>query len=156
MSQVRSEQRSELANLSDRTLESERNRLIASVDELRGRTEVHRRLLDGLEEQLAREEGLLREIEELSDRRPQLRLERLDKQLHGRRLREVSVEVLRRQIGEGEPIHYREWFSLVRSQGFEVGGKDPLKTFLTGIGRAEGVERLGGRSGLYCLAAAAV
>lgn len=153
---MRSEPCSELANLSDRTLESERNRLIASVDALRGRTEVHRRVLDGLEEQLAREEGLLREIEELSDRRPQLRLERLDKQLHGRRLQEVSVEVLRHQIGEGEPIHYREWFSLVRSQGFEVGGKDPLKTFLTGIGRAEGVERLGGRSGLYCLTAAAV
>lgn len=141
----------EVATLSDRTLEAERGRLIASVDQLRRRAEVHRRVLEGIEEQLAREEGLLREIEELSDRRPQLRLERLDKQLHGRRLREIAVEILRQERGPGQPIHYREWFSLVRSHGFEVGGKDPLQTFLTGIGRAEGIERLGGRSGLYLL-----
>ncbi|MEZ5076714.1 MAG: hypothetical protein R2725_04665 [Solirubrobacterales bacterium] len=141
----------EVAALSDRTLEAERGRLIASVDQLRRRADVHRRVLEGIEEQLAREEGLLREIEELSDRRPQLRLERLDKQLHGRRLREIAVEILRQERGPGQPIHYREWFSLVRSHGFEVGGKDPLQTFLTGIGRAEGIERLGGRSGLYLL-----
>lgn len=143
----------EVAELSDRTLGAERGRLIASVDQLRRRAEVHRRVLEGIEEQLAREEGLLREIEELSDRRPQLRLERLDKQLHGRRLREIAVEILRQERGPGQPIHYREWFSLVRSHGFEVGGKDPLQTFLTGIGRAKGIERLGSRSGLYLLEA---
>lgn len=153
---MQSDGANEVNALSDRTLESERGRLIASVDQLRRRAEIHRRLLDEIEEQLAREDGLLREIEELSDRRPQLRLERLDKQLHGRRLREISVEILRQERGPGEPIHYREWFSLVRSHGFEVGGKDPLQTFLTGVGRAEGVERLGGRSGLYRLAAAPI
>lgn len=148
---MQSQRSSDVAKLSDRTLEAERGRLIASVDQLRRRAEVHRQVLDEIEEQLAREEGLLREIEELSDRRPQLRLERLDKQLHGRRMREVSVEILRQERGPGQPIHYREWFSLVRARGFEVGGKDPLQTFLTGVGRADGVERLGGRSGLYRL-----
>lgn len=153
---MQSDGANEVNALSDRTLVSERGRLIASVEQLRRRAEIHRRLLDEIEEQLAREDGLLREIEELSDRRPQLRLERLDKQLHGRRLREISVEILRQERGPGEPIHYREWFSLVRSHGFEVGGKDPLRTFLTGVGRAEGIERLGGRSGLYRLAAAPI
>jgi hypothetical protein len=140
-------------SLSDRALQTERGRLIASVDQLRRRVAVHRQVLDELEAQFAREESLLREIEELSDHRPQLRLERLDRQLHGRRLQEVSVEILRQERGPGEVIHYREWFSLVRSRGFEVGGKDPLQTFLTGVGRAEGIERLGGRSGLYRLSA---
>ena len=153
---MESERPSDVTRLSDSTIDAERGRLITSVDQLRRRAEIHRRLLDGLEEQLAREEGLLREIEELSDRRPQLRLERLDKQLHGRRLREISVEILRQERGPGEPIHYREWFSLVRSHGFEVGGKDPLQTFLTGVGRADGVERLGGRSGLYRLGVPAI
>jgi hypothetical protein len=142
---------SDASGFSDRVLSSERGRLIGSTEELRRRAELHRHILDQVEEQLAQEESLLREIEELSDQRPQLRLERLDKQLHGRRLQEVSVDILRREIGNEKPIHYREWFSLVRSHGFEVGGKDPLQTFLTGVGRADGVERLGGRSGLYRL-----
>jgi hypothetical protein len=144
---------SDVNSLSDRTLQAERSRLIQSVAGLRRRAEVHRELLETIEVQLATEDRLLREIEELSDQRPQLRLERLDKQLHGRRLQEVSVEILHREVGTEKPIHYREWFSLVRAKGFEVGGKDPLKTFLTGVGRAEGVERLGGRSGLYRLRA---
>jgi hypothetical protein len=153
---VRSTATSAATGFSDRTLSSERGRLIGSTEALRRRAELHRQVLDSIETQLAQEENLLREIEELSDQRPQLRLERLDKQLHGRRLQEVSVEILRREIGAEKPVHYREWFSLVRSQGFEVRGKDPLKTFLTGVGRAQGVQRLGGRSGLYCLLAEAV
>jgi hypothetical protein len=150
------ERREAVEILSDRELRTERGRLIASVDQLRRRVDVHRQVLDELEAQFAREESLLREIEELSDDRPQLRLERLDKQLHGRRLREISVEILRQERGSGQPIHYREWFSLVRARGFEVGGKDPLQTFLTGVGRADEVESLGGRSGLYRLAVALV
>jgi hypothetical protein len=150
------EVRTDAETFSDKVLRSERGRLIASVDQLRRRVDVHRQVLDELEAQLAREESLLREIEELSDHRPQLRLERLDKQLHGRRLREISVEILRQERGTGEPIHYREWFSLVRARGFEVGGKDPLQTFLTGVGRADAVESLGGRSGLYRLAVAPI
>lgn len=145
-----------VSSYSDRVLEAERGRLIGSTEALRRRAEIHRQVLENLEEQLAREERLLREIEELADKRPQLRLERLDKELHGQRLREVSVEILRRERGTGQPIHYREWFSLVRAAGFEVGGKDPLKTFLTGVGRATEVERIGGRSGLYRLVAAPV
>ncbi len=146
----------QLAAASDRVLQKERHRLTKSIAELCRRTQVHRDILESMEEQLAQEERLLREVEELSDERPQLRLERLDRQLRGRRLQEIAVEVLRLEVGSDQPIHYREWFSLLRAHGFEIRGKDPLNTFLTGVGRAEGVEALGGRSGLYRLADRAV
>lgn len=139
----------DLAKASDRLLEKERGNLRHRVHELQGRVAVHRELLEQLEEHLAQDERLLREIEELTDRRPQLRLERLDRQLRGRRLQEVAVEVLRRRLGPDQAIHYREWFSLLRAEGFEVAGRDPLKSFLTGIGRAPGVERVGARTGVY-------
>lgn len=141
----------DLAVASDRVLGKERRRLVRSIEELRARTEIHREMLESMEEQLAREERLLREVEELSDRRPQMRLERLDRQLRGRRLQEVAVEVLRLEHRTDEPIHYRQWFSLLRSHGFEVLGKDPLNSFLTAASRAEGVEPIGSRSGLYRL-----
>jgi hypothetical protein len=140
-----------LAAASDRVLQRERQHLTKSIVELRERAEIHREMLESMEEQLAQEERLLREVEELSDQRPQLRIERLDRQLRGKRLQEVAVEVLRREVGVDQTIHYRQWFSLLRAQGFEIRGKDPLNTFLTGVGRADGVESIGGRSGLYRL-----
>jgi hypothetical protein len=43
----------------------------------------------------------------------------------------------------------------VVSAGHDVGGKDPLATFLAQVNRADGVESLGRRSGLYQLRAVA-
>lgn len=142
----------DLVGHSDQVLERERQALLQRVYELRQRALMHREVLDHLEQQLALEERMLREIEELSDRRPQLRLERLDRQLKGRRLQEVAVEVLRRRIGRDQAIHYREWFGLLRAEGYEISGRDPVNSFLTGIGRAPGVERVGSRTGLYRIA----
>ena len=139
----------DLVGQSDRVLERERKSLLRRVHELRQRSAMHREVLEHLEQQLAHEERLLREIEELSDRRPQLRLERLDRQLKGRRLQEVAVEVLRARIGRDQAIHYREWFALLRGEGYEIAGRDPVNSFLTGISRARGVERVGSRTGLY-------
>jgi hypothetical protein len=141
----------DLVAFSDALLERERRSLIERVAQLEQRAETHRTVLEQLESQLATDQALLREVEELTDRRPQMRLERLDRELRGRRLREVAVEVLRRR-GEGDTLHYREWFSLLRSEGWEVRGRDPLNTFLTEVGRADGVERVGQRTGLYRLA----
>lgn len=143
----------QLVACSDEVLERERRLLITQVAELRQRVVAHRGLLEQLELQLAVDEGLLREIEELTDQRPQLRLERLDRELSGQRLREVAVDVLRRRR-EGDPVHYREWFSFVRAEGWEIRGRDPLNSFLTEVGRAEGVERVGRRTGMYRLRAA--
>lgn len=142
----------DLVACSDAALERERRSLIERVAELERRVETHRAVVEQLEQQLVGDQRLLREIEELTDRRPQMRLERLDRELRGRRLREIAVEVLRRR-GNGDAVHYREWFSLLRAEGWEVRGRDPLNTFLTELGRTDGVERVGQRTGLYRLVA---
>lgn len=142
---------SQLVEQSDRILQRERTGLARRIAALKERVAVHRGLLDELEVELAKQQRLLREVDELADRRPQLRLERLDKQLKGRRIQEVAVEILRSNRPD-EVVHYREWFAMLRAEGFEIGGRDPLNTFLTSVGRADAVERLGGRSGLYRLA----
>lgn len=139
---------SELPVFSDDLLRQERSALLTGITDLTRRAALHRELLEQLEVDLATQTRLLREIDELMDLRPQLRLERLDRQLRGRRLQEVAVEVLRRRRGD-EPTHYREWFAFLRAEGYEVSGRDPLATFLTQISRAEGIERIGERSGLY-------
>jgi hypothetical protein len=145
----------DLVSASDAVLERERGALIEQVAELADRVELHREVLQQLEVELSSAQRLLREVEELTDRRPQLRLERLDRQLKGQRLQEVAVEVLRRRAHPDHPIHYREWFGLLRAAGYEVAAKDPLNAFLTGVGRAADVERVGRRSGLYRLRSAA-
>ena len=137
----------DLISHSDELLERERAGLVEGILALSQRIELHRGVLEELELELATKQRLLREVDELTDRRPQLRLERLDRQLRGRRLQEVAVELLRRR--SQEVIHYREWFGLVRAEGWEIAGRNPLNTFLTGIGRADAVEAVGQRSGLY-------
>lgn len=138
----------DLVACSDDILERERRFLIRRIASLQLRVETHRAVLEQLELELVANSGLLREIEELTDRRPQMRIERLDRELRGRRLREVAVDILRKRGGD-DAVHYRQWFSLVRSEGWEIGGRHPLNTFLTEVGRAEGVERVGRRTGMY-------
>lgn len=142
----------DLVACSDAVLERERRTLIDRLAQAERRVETHRAIVEQLEEQLATDQRLLREIEELTDRRPQMRLERLDRELRGRQLREVAVDVLRLR-GNGDAVHYREWFGLLRAEGWEIRGRDPLNTFLTELGRTDGVERVGQRTGLYRLAA---
>jgi hypothetical protein len=143
---------SDLATCSDRVLSEERGALVERIEQLQQRVELHRSVFEQLAEQLANDQRLLREIEELQDRRPQIRLERLDRELKGRRLQDVAVEVLRRRAGNDAVVHYREWFSMLRAEGFEVGGRNPINTFLTNVNRSTSVRRVGERSGLYCLA----
>ena len=147
-----SESAPELSDLSDELLHAERSLLIEGVADLTRRAGLHRQLLEQLERELAAQSRLLCEIEELMDVRPQLRLERLDRQLRGRRLQEVAVEILRGRAADRRPVHYREWFAYLRAEGYEVAGRDPLATFLTQISRADGIERVGVRRGLYRLA----
>lgn len=147
-----SEPQSDLVNTSDLILRSEHAGLTERLALLEQRLELHRGIVGELEVEHAVMQRLLREIDELSDRRPQLRIERLDKQLRGRRIQEVAVQVLRRRAEPGEVVHYRQWFGMLGADGFEIAGRDPLNTFLTSLGRAEGVERVGKRSGLYRLA----
>ena len=140
-----------LVSYSDEVLESERRALMERIAVLDRRVEAHRSVLQQLEAELASDQHLLREIEELTERRPQLRIERLDRELRGQRLREVAVEILRRRGGD-DAIHYREWFSLLRAEGWEIRSKTPVNSFLTEIGRTADVERVGHRTGMYRLA----
>jgi hypothetical protein len=143
---------SDLLDASNSILQSEHATLSTRLAALEQRLELHRGILSELEVEHAVLQRLLREIDELSDRRPQLRIERLDKQLRGRRIQEVAVQVLRRRAAPQEVVHYREWFGMLCAEGFEIGGRDPLNTFLTSVGRADDVVRVGARSGLYRLA----
>jgi hypothetical protein len=132
-------------------LKSEYKSLAAGIATQRERADRLRLLAEQAEEQAARDERALREIEELLGLAPQMRLEHLDRRLRGQRLREVAVEVLAERHPTGEPIHYREWYELLRQAGYAVGGRDPLATFLAQVNRSSRVRRIGRRTGLYVL-----
>lgn len=53
---------------------------------------------------------------------------------------------------KGEPIHYKQWYALLREAGYAVGGKDPMATFLASVSRSPAVQAAGRRSGLYLVA----
>jgi CxxC motif-containing protein (DUF1111 family) len=95
---------------------------------------------------------LLRQMDDMLGLAPQLSLHALDGELRGQQLQEVAIELLRRR-GRQE-IHYRDWYGLVVDAGFQVSGKDPLAAFLTQVSRAESVESVRPRSGLYRLRSA--
>jgi hypothetical protein len=67
--------------------------------------------------------------------------------LRGPSIRETAVRVLA-AAGGVEAVHYREWFTLLGSAGYNVAGKDPLAVFLTQISRSP-VVRKGTQAGVY-------
>lgn len=123
------------------------------IVEQRGQVERLRALVERLEEQVARDERFLAELESACGLADQLRIEELDPVLRGERLREVALQVLAEEVGPEREIHYRDWFVLVQRAGHQIGGRDPLATFLAQVNRAEGVVSIGRRSGRYRLAA---
>jgi hypothetical protein len=98
------------------------------------------------------QERSLRDLGELLVLDPQLRLEQLDARLRGQRLQEIAVQVLQERQPAGEPVHYKQWYALLREAGHAVGGKDPLATFLACLNRSPEVHPVGRRSGLYMVA----
>jgi hypothetical protein len=134
-------------------IEAEYTAVAARVVEQRERADRVRALADQLEENAARDEHLLGELAALLGREAQLRLEDLDRRLRGQRLREVALEILRREVGPGAPIHYKEWYGLLLAAGHKVGGRDPVATFLAQVHRCDDVERIGRRTGRFRLVA---
>jgi len=98
---------------------------------------------------------VIRELGELLEIEDQLSLTQLSDELRGQRLREVAAAVLWRHHRAGDIVHYKEWFQLVVTEGHQIGGKNPVATFLTQVARVDTVERVGRRSGLYRLIDAA-
>lgn len=125
--------------------------LARCIAEQRERAERLLALADQASAQAEQQEHALRELAELLGVDPQLRIEELDIRLRGQRLQEIAVGVLCERHPEGEPIHYKQWYALLREAGYAVGGKDPLATFLASIGRSAQVRAVGRRSGLYAI-----
>jgi hypothetical protein len=133
------------------SLRSEFELLSERVVQQREQADRLRLLADQVEEQTGRDEHLLAEMASALGLSAQLRIDDLSPRLRGQRLQEVAVEVLQTQWGTEHDIHYREWFDLVQAEGYRIGGKDPLATFLSQIHRANAVEGMGHRSGRYRL-----
>lgn len=138
----------------DGALLSEAVALTRRIEAQAEQAERLRLLADRIDEQTQRERALLEQLEGALGRSVQLSIDDLDGRLRGQRLLDVAIELLDEQLGRGQEIHYRDWFQLLQSHGYRVGGKDPLGTFLAQINRAETVESVGKRSGRYRLKAA--
>lgn len=141
------------ADRASNPIEAEYAALVAQVIEQRERADRLRMLADKLSDNAARDEHLLGELAALLGRDSQMRLEDLDQRLRGQRLREVAMEILRREVGPGAAIHYKQWYALLLAAGYKVGGRDPVATFLAQVHRCDGVEGVGQRTGRFELVA---
>jgi hypothetical protein len=137
----------------DAPLLAEYEGLARSIAEQRERAERLRSLADLAAAQADEQEKALRELAQLVGIDPQLRLEALDARLRGQRLQEIAVRVFNEHHPGGEPIHYKEWYALLREAGYAIAGRDPLATFLASISRSPHVRSMGRRSGLYAVIA---
>ena len=134
---------------------AERRRLLGRLEQEAEQLEALRSVVEDLADRVARGKQALGEINSVLGKEPQLRLDEADVRLRGQRLEQIAIEVLTTHHDREEPVHYRDWFELLRSNGYLVAGKAPLDTFLAQINRSAAVERVGRRTGLYRLADAA-
>ena len=138
----------------DQSLMAEALALARRVEAQVDQAERLRNFADRIEEQTGRDQHLLEELEGALGQAVQMSIDDLDGRLRGQRLQEIAIRVLEEHLGRGSEIHYRQWFALLRDNGYRVAGRDPLATFLSQISRAEAVESAGNRSGRYRLRAA--
>lgn len=131
----------------------ERQVVADRLEALRAQSRRLHELVDRVDADVADTARLLRQIEEMLGLAPQLSLD-AHGELRGQRLQEIAVELLRQKRGVGVEVHYKDWYGLLLEAGLVVGGRDPLATFLTQVGRAANVESVRPRSGLYRLRAA--
>jgi hypothetical protein len=145
-----------VANLSEHVQEAvaqEREVVAARLEALRAQSARLHELAERVDADVLAAERMLRRMDEMLGLAPQLSLD-AQGELRGQKLQEIAVELLREKRGVGVEVHYRDWFELLLGAGMQVGGKDPLATFLTQIGRAPEVESVRPRSGIYRLRAA--
>lgn len=136
-------------------VEEEREVVAARLEALRAQSARLHELGERVDADVEETTRMLRGMDEMLGRAPQLSLDALHGELRGKRLREIAVELLRQKRGDGAVVHYREWYKLLVDAGVKVAGRDPLATFLTQIARAPDVVSVRPRSGLYRLDAAA-
>lgn len=133
-------------------LERERGQVAERLHSIQDQADRLRALVDEIDRDVAETARLLRQIDEMLGRAPQLSLS-FDGELRGRELQRVAIELLRCEQADavGEPVHYRDWYQLVVGAGARIAGRDPMASFLTHVSRAPGVESVKPRSGLYRL-----
>lgn len=131
------------------TLLAEYRALAASVATQRERAEQLQRLAEHARSQAQRDEEALVDLARVLGLDPQMCLEELDERLRGHRLAEIAVRVLVETEGRGNPVHYKQWYGLLRTAGYTVAGKDPVASFLAAVSRSPQVKGVGQRSGLY-------
>lgn len=144
----------DLASPADVALAREYISLKHQIREARERADRLRTLAEHLDKQASRDEHALRELEGTLGIAAQMQIEQLDRELGGKRLQEIAVEVLDRETEPGQVVHYRDWYALLCAAGYRVRGKDPIASFLAQINRADRVVPVGGRTGRYSLRAA--
>jgi hypothetical protein len=131
----------------------ERQVVAERLEALRAQSRRLHEVVDQVDADAAETARLLRQMDEMLGIAPQLSLD-THEELRGQKLQEIAIELLRQKRGVGVDVHYKDWYELLLEAGLVVGGKDPLATFLTQIGRAANVESVRPRSGLYRLRAA--
>ena len=131
----------------------ERQVVADRLEALRAQSRRLHEVVDQVDADAAETARLLRQMDEMLGLAPQLSLD-AHGELRGQKLQEIAVELLRQQKGVGVEVHYKDWYGLLLEAGLVVGGRDPLATFLTQVGRAANVESVRPRSGLYRLRAA--
>jgi hypothetical protein len=129
-----------------RSTAAEIERLSVRAAELDAQAAVVRREL----EQARR---VLRRLDLVLGVEPQLDLDDATSTLHGERLARVATDLLS-QRSPDQAVHYKQWYEWLLDQGYKIGGRDPLATFLVSVSRAPAVERVGSRTGRYRLRAA--
>ena len=125
--------------------------LAAKITAQAEQAERLRALAERVDSQTALDRQNLVELQGVLGEAAQLVIDDFDRCLRGQRLERVAIRILRELCGDAAEIHYREWFDLVRAEGYQVVGQNPLGTFLSQLNRSEAVERVGRRTGRYRL-----
>ncbi|HEY3865030.1 MAG TPA: hypothetical protein VGL54_02960 [Solirubrobacteraceae bacterium] len=125
------------------TIEQRRAALLGQLAELDAEAEGYARRRSLLEELVYVERAVPTSAIATSDARTPMRA------IKGAELRRVAGQLLW-TTQRGREIHYREWFERVIAEGYAIGGKDPVASFLTNIRDSPAVIR-GSTQGHYML-----
>lgn len=139
-------------------LEKRLGEVTAARDELREQLAMLNRLIHGADDEILASEA---ETEDPAAMQPRRRgrpavepFKAVDAPgataLRGQAIREAAARALAASPRAGEPVHYKDWFELLRADGVVPAGKDPLATFLTQLGRSPVITRTSGK-GVYML-----
>lgn len=135
---------------------AERDKLIGRYEKARSEHEELLQLSNEAALEAERHLKTIRELGELLGIEDQLSIVELTPELRGERLRSVAADIVFRHFKPGDPpFHYKQWLELVVADGHRVGGKNPSATFLTQVAHVSGVVRIGRRTGMYQVVAAA-